>query len=459
MVFGKQTVWVGALTVALAGFGPGFDLAICAQNPQQSTPGTQQQNVPDAPRPQTLPQLNTITPVVALPDAPPPDQTSTTEAPASDGQKAVGSTLPSTPTSGTQTPADDDNAGAPPPTLGEGSIPMYHVHVNFVQLPFIVKDSKNQLVPGLTWRDVRVYENGLRQQMQNFSSDPRPMSVALVIDQSVTFDTMNKINNSLHALQDAFAPYDEVSVFTYNNGVKEQTAFTAAQSARLGVILERSKGPGRDPNMNFGSALDQTTVKNNQAVDPQTNRGSHGGIIISSAPKEFHTLLDAILAAAIETTRVDQKRLRVIYVISDGKEYGSTAKEKEVIRFCQTNNIQVFATLVGDSAVPGFGFIDRIHLPLTMRDDVLPRVTALTGGQTDPEFRQGGIERSFANIAKQARTQYTVGYYSHEPILDEKFRKTEIRVLKPNLTVISKDGYYPTPRNSAPLPVTPTATP
>ena len=103
-----------------------------------------------------------------------------------------------------------------------------------------------------------------------FTVDPFPLSVALVIDQSVTFDTMEKINASLSALQQAFTPYDEVAVFTYNNGVTKQTEFTAAQSARLGVILERSKGPGRDPVMGLSGPLAQTTVINNHQVDPNT---------------------------------------------------------------------------------------------------------------------------------------------------------------------------------------------
>ena len=62
----------------------------------------------------------------------------------------------------------------------------------------------------------------------------------------------------------------------------------------------------------------------------------------------------------------------------------------------------MYATLVGDSSVPGIGFLDRIHLPLTMRDNVLPRYTEATGtGLPDYEFRQGGIEKSFQKIAVQ----------------------------------------------------------
>src|SRR6201999_3102918 len=129
---------------------------------------------------------------------------------------------------------------------------------NLVEVPFVVKDSKGQLVPGINFREVRIYENNVRQHISVFTTDPFPLSVALVIDQSVTYDTMERINASLAALQGAFSPYDEVAVFTYNNGVKEQTALTAAQGPRLGVILERSKGHGREPLLPMDGPLAQS---------------------------------------------------------------------------------------------------------------------------------------------------------------------------------------------------------
>jgi VWFA-related protein len=122
----------------------------------------------------------------------------------------------------------------------------------------------------------------------------------------------------------------------------------------------------------------------------------------------------------------------------------------------------VYGTLVGDSSIPGLGFLDRIHLPLTMRDDALPKLAAATGGQCDPEFRPKGIETSFARITEEVRTQYTVGYYTHESPFNEKFRKIEVRVLRPGLSVIAEDGYYPSAadsRTSKPAAVTPSANP
>jgi VWFA-related protein len=454
MRFGRQEIWVSGLAVALAATG-------AVASAQTTTPPTAQQSVPDAPTPQTLPQLNSTTPVSpALPSAPAPAPDA---AAADNGGITPGTALPSAPVAAAQN--QDDGPAPEVPAPGEGVKAFRLVqNVQFVQLPFTVKDSKGRLVPGLTWRDVRVYEDGTRVYPRLFTVDPFPLSVAIVIDQSVTFDTMEKINASLSALQNAFTPYDEVAVFTYNNGVKKQTDFTGAQSPRLGVILDRSKGQGREPNLSGGGPLDNTTVINNLPVDPNTNRGHEGGNLQITVPKEFHTLNDAILEAAKATASADRGRRRIVYVISDGKEYGSVAKQKEVIKYLQGNNIVVYATLVGDSAIPGFGFLDRIHIPLTMREDVLPKYTAATGGGFDPEFRPKGIQESFARLTDEVRAQYTVGYYSKGSALDEKFRKTEIRVMRPGLTIIAQDGYYPSafrarPQRPVAKPAAPAATP
>ena len=85
-----------------------------------------------------------------------------------------------------------------------------------------------------------------------------------------------------------------------------------------------------------------------------------------------------------------------------------------------------------------------------MRDNILPQYVTETGGNLEAEFRQRGIEESFQKIFDEVRTQYTLGYYSHEPFIDGKYRTIEIRVMRPNLTVMSKKGYYPTASDSGP---------
>jgi VWFA-related protein len=304
-------------------------------------------------------------------------------------------------------------------------------------------------VAGLTYRDFQIYENNVRQPIIFFSADAVALSVALVIDQSLPRDTMKKVNDSLAAIQGGFTPVDEVAVFTYADGVSNPSDFTAAMGARLPAVLQASKKPGEymGPPINSGPFYGGPRI-NGQSVDPNLDaqRGNSG---VGVVPKEIHTLNDAILAAGKALSTRPKGSRRIIFVISDGKESRSKATFKETTHYLQTNQISVYGTLVGDSATWGLGYLDKLKIPLLplSPDNILPRYTDATGGHLYSEFSENGIQRSFAELAALARTQYTLGYNSKAPILDSKFRTIDVRVLRPNLDVFAEKGYYPTATN------------
>ena len=150
-------------------------------------------------------QPNTPTP--SVPDAPTPQQ------PDSLGDLSSGVT----PGRGSQPPAQDQGTNstqAPPASTTPGqastqdqqpqetapeikSLQTFVTRVNYVVVPATVLDKKHQQVAGLTWRDFQIYENNMRQRIAFFSADAVPLSVALVIDQSLDRDTMTKVNDSL----------------------------------------------------------------------------------------------------------------------------------------------------------------------------------------------------------------------------------------------------------------------
>jgi VWFA-related protein len=410
----------------------------------------QQPAVPDAPAPQAPPPLSgvdgPITPGLGAGDVQQGSSSSTTapaqeqpapstHAPSAEGRDTIQTTPPEMPASGEGVPA----------------VARFVVNVNFVEVPVTVKDNKGHLVAGLTFRDFKVYENDTREPLRLFTVDPFPLSVAFVIDQSLTSDVMAKVNDSLGAIQGALTPYDEVAVFSYNNGAQERTGFTGAQSTRLPAVLALTKETGSDMQVPYGPGPfgGCSISKNGDCVDPNVQEGrSTGSMSNPIIPKEIHTLNDAILAAAKELSSRPKGRRRIIYVISDGKEYGSKATYKEVIRYLETNKIAVYGTAVGDSARWGEGYISRIHLPFTMYDNILAKYTLATGGTLDSERGVNGIERSYAKIAEEARTQYTLGYLSHQPFIDGKFRKIDVRVDRPGLEVIAKTGYYPNAKDA-----------
>lgn len=332
-----------------------------------------------------------------------------------------------------------------------------HTYTTFVNVPVTVKDSKGKLVAGLTWRDFKVYENGNYEPLRFFSVSAMPLSIVFVIDQSVTRDVMQRVNDSLGAIQGALTPYDEVSIFTYANGSHNwSNGFTGAQSARVPFVLSMAKASGTEEAVpvNSGPFGGCSVTKNGFCVDPNVQQGrsvgSSTGVI--TIPKEIHTLNDAILAAAKELTSRPVERRRIIYVISDGKEYGSKATYKDVLRYLQRNQIAVYGTLVGDSARWGEGYLSRFHLPFTMYDNRLVSYVLQTGGSLDSERSLNGIEKSYQAIAEEARNQYTLGYYTHEPAFDGKFRSIDVRVLRPGLDVVAKKGYYPSAEQLSPKP-------
>ncbi len=426
----------------------------------QTTPlpaAPQPQTIPDAPKP----QVTGIEGVAPGKGTTPTDNGSgsSSAAPNQDDsfQAPVGSTLQSKGAPAVAAEPEEDQ------TPVDGKLFTISTGVNFVEIPFTVKDSKGHLVPGLTYRDVHVYENNVRMHMEAFTVDPFPLTVAVVIDQSLPIDVMKRVNAALGELPNVFAAYDEVAVFTYNNGPRMQTDFTSGTSARLAAVIERSKTEGRET-MYYapGEALEGGIRINGGAQDNMTPlNGNHG---VSSpqgpaqVPRESHTLNDAILAAAKATSKAERGRRRIVYVISDGKEYGSVAKQKEVIKYLQTNKVQVYATVVGDSSMAGLGFISHLHLPLMMRDNALSAYTTATGGEAYADYRTKSIAESFGKITSEERTQYTVGYYTRESMLDEKYRKVDVRVLRPNLEIIAKDGYWPS-ANDAVRPVRPATLP
>jgi VWFA-related protein len=412
----------------------------CLVSGQQTKP--QDQGVPDAPTPQPPDSLGNLTTGVApgkgtSPDTP-DEGTNTSQVPAATGDQSTG---------------PDQVQGKPPEVPESGQmqkdLATFRTTVNYVIVPVTVLDKKHNEVAGLTWRDFQMFENNVRQRIALFSADAAPLSVALVIDQSLPRDTMKKVNDSLAAIQGGFTPADEIAVFTYADGVNNPTDFTAALSARVPAVLQQSKKEGDYLGVptNSGPLFGGPSI-NGRSVDPNLDpqRGNSGVGVI---PKEIHTLNDAILAAGKALSTRPKEYRRIIYVISDGKESRSKAKFGEVVHYLEGNRIAVYGTLVGDSATWGLGYLDKFKIPLLplSPDNILPRYADATGGHLYSEFSENGIQSSMAKLAALARTQYTIAFYSHVPVLDEKFRSIEVRVLRPGLDVVTERGYYPTATN------------
>lgn len=308
--------------------------------------------------------------------------------------------------------------------------------VNFVTVPVTVKDNDGKRVEGLLAKDFTIYEDGTQQKLTFFTSDPFPLSAALIVDQGLPDPALRKVNQTFSALGGAFGPFDEVAVFTYGNTVKKRQDF--GNSTRMELALQRIRD---ESGANAGASV----VGGPFGSGPQTNSKPMPGAtqVITPAP-EYHVLNDAILTAAQELAHRSPTSRKIIFIISDGQEYGSRASYAQVLKVLLTDGIAVYAIGVNTAAMPVYNKVAKARIPGFGYSNILPRYVNATGGDVLDEFSKDSIESAYQRITLEARNQYTLGYNT-TLAPSSNYRDIEVRVKRPGLEVFAKHGYYPLP--------------
>lgn len=447
----QRSDFVGlAILLFLLGLGQVFG----QQQPNQSIPDApsavqQPSQLPSAPQPQTPPQeAPADKPKIQQPAVPPNSPPPSSSAPAD---------------SPTTAPAEENPAGPPPPmnitTVPAGSVPknqsdsqdqLYKIvtNVNQVMVPVRVTDESGRLVSGLLARDFSVYEDGKKQTMNFFTSDPFALSTAVILDLGVPDATLQKVNQTFPALEGAFSQFDEVALYVYGESV-----------TRL---------------QDFGAVNRQLEAKLNQL---KTVRGENDGVPVTSGPmgpngpaingvpigqpttpvvtpsKRAHALNDALLKAAFDLGKQDKIRRKIIFIVSDGREYRSDASYSAVLQVLLSNGIMVYGIAVGSSSIPGYRTLEKLHIPGQGYSDILPKYANATGGEILSENSRSAIESVYERLMGDARNQYTLGYVTRTTPSDTR-REIEVRVgrpgckssdVRPCINVYAKEGYYPLP--------------
>ena len=422
-----------------------------AQTQQNQPPADQKQDIPDAPSavrpPQPFP--TTETPPPQAPDS----QTQPTAQPAPrPAQPGDYQPPPAYPPGEASQPAPPfsvktvPQGGAKPPVGarldGDNSQDQLYtlvVRTNQVIVPVRVIDASG-MVDGLVGNDFAVYEDGKKQKLNYFSPDPFALSAAVILDLGMPDAAVQKVNKTFSALEGAFGPYDEVELYTYSSTTAKVTDFGAV-GKRLDAALDQLKyvtGTNNGPPTLDGPMGPQGPTINGKPIDPNVPH------VTAAPPQESHVLNDAILAAAIDLSKRDKARRRIIFVISDGRELHSTASYRDVLKVLQTNGVAVYAIGVGSAALPGYGKLARLHLPRMGYTDILPRYASATAGEYITDNTRDAIETAYAKAMGEARNQYTLGYITPSTV-SEACRDLEVTVARTDVKVYAKANYCPAP--------------
>jgi VWFA-related protein len=334
--------------------------------------------------------------------------------------------------------------GSVPSDPGEINNPedLYKIvrNVNFVVVPVTVKDDNGHLVDGLRPKDFTVLEDGKKQELKIFIVDPLPLSAAIVLDTGMPDVALQKVAQTYTALAGAFSPYDEVSLYTYSSTVSQVSDFSAVGD-KLTTVFNRMKmergGNNGAPVMNGPLGPQGPTVNGVPVERP----GAQPNI---APPKDVRVLNDAVVRAALDLSKRDAKRRKIIFIISDGREYGSKVSYSDALKVLLSRNVTVYGVGVEAASIPIYNKLEKFRLPHYGYGDILPKYAKATGGEVFSEFNRDNIEIAYMRATGDARNQYTLGYQTRATP-SSTYRDIEVRVDRPGLKITTKTGYYPLP--------------
>ena len=174
-----------------------------------------------------------------------------------------------------------------------------------VQVGVIARRDDNRNTP-ITSKEVAVYDNGIEQLIRNFTPDPSPAHIALLVDNSLSIRAdVDKLEAAAREFAYEIYKGDKLLIVGYDEQAEIVSDWTDdAKGIEKSLKLFRKKGQPH--------------------------------------------LFDAIRAVVEEALRPLQGQKRIIVVISDGLDRGSKATFEETLAELQAENIMVYAVQAVD---------------------------------------------------------------------------------------------------------------
>jgi Ca-activated chloride channel family protein len=297
----------------------------------------------------------------------------------------------------------DGSAPAAPsatPVPREGNGYVLHTDVEEVVLNATVLNG-NKIVEDLTRDDFTVFEDGVKQTLLSFQHTDLPVSIGLVIDNSGSmYRKRPSVNKSALDLVLASNHNDEAFVVNFSDEAFIDADFTA------------------DPN---------------KLRDGLAHIDSRGGT----------ALYDAVVASADHLVEEGKRPKQVLVLITDGEDNASTLNLEQTIHRVQELSgpvIYSIGLLFGDE-------MSRAEVRHARR--ALEMLSTETGGMAFFPKSIDEVDQIAAEVARDIRSQYTLGYRSTKPMSDPGFRRIEVKAEakgQGTLTVRTRTGYFPVAR-------------
>lgn len=296
------------------------------------------------------------------------------------------------------------------------------VDTDITNLPFTAMDKQRRFVTTLTAEDVRVFEDGVQQQLFTFQRETdRPLSIAFLIDVSRSQeDTLPQekaaarlfIEKVIQTSKDQVAIIPFTGLAYLEQGMTGDVISVYKVLQRVDVAVPAYLGAGR----------------------PLTGIPTGPGLL--APPEEGTTAIFDAVALTSNNVLLNARgqRRRAIILLSDGWDTASRWMQREAIS----------RTLAAEAVIYAIGIGNKLD---GVNKGVLRELSQRTGGRAFFPDKKLDLNAVFAEIERELRTQYLIAYSSTNKKRDGAYRKITIEITSPQLKkekieVRHRPGYF-----------------
>ena len=282
-----------------------------------------------------------------------------------------------------------------PPKIS--ATPVVRVDSSLVLIPVHVTTAGGASVTDLKKEDFELFEDGVKQTITHFAQDDAPVSAGVLLD--VSGSMRNKMSKASEAATEFFKfanPEDEFFLLEFNARPRLSVPFTRDWP---GIAAE----------------------------------------IAAAKSSGMTAMLDAIHLAIAQMKHAIHPR-KALVVISDGGDNFSRRNLRELKNTLIEASVQVYSLGVFDNDY------SVKHTPEERNGPkLLDQVALDTGGRTYP-VSLDALPQIGAQIARELRNQYVLGYSPAAMIADGKYHRVNLKLTTPGsekqLHAYYRQGYY-----------------
>ena len=283
----------------------------------------------------------------------------------------------------------------------------FQLNVDMVLLSATVLDRHNDLVSGLAIQNFELREDGIPQQIKNFSHEDIPVTVGILVDNSSSMASKRAdVITAAVSFASSSNPQDQIFVVNFNDHVTFALPSGTPFTDSPGILLHA---------LSSIRAIGQTS------------------------------LYDSI-AAALEHLQRGTSDKKVLILITDGGDTASKHTLAQVIAMARQSSAAIYAIGIFDSDDPD------------QNPSVLKRFARITGGQAFFPDSSRDIPAICLGIARDIRNQYTLAYNPSSPPEPGRYHTLSVTAAAPgrgHLSVRTRAGYTVPANPPPPAPARP----